>query len=70
MMRVRVDPSSLESLCQHLAKQGFPATQTDDDAVDVLFPGSAAIFAAAAELDLWSDRNDDHEQFGLVIGAP
>jgi hypothetical protein len=36
--------------------QGFPPTTTGEGELEVVFPGSASIFAAAAELDLWEAR--------------
>ena len=55
-MRLRIDPSFAESLRRHLCATGFPAVHVDPGEIDVLFPGSPGIFAAAAELDLWESR--------------
>lgn len=55
-MRIRLPPELVESLALHLSQQGFPAARTGDGELDVLFPGSRGIFAAAAELDLWELR--------------
>jgi hypothetical protein len=55
-LRLNVDPEYEQSLVSHLAAQGFPATRTKRGELEVLFPGPAAIFAAAAELDLWEAR--------------
>jgi hypothetical protein len=55
-LRLTIHPKHLDSLASHISEQGFPVTRTCTDALDVLFPGSPAIFAAATELDLWEAR--------------
>jgi hypothetical protein len=55
-MLLRVDESHLESLRSHLDAQGFPAARIGDDTLDVLFPASTPLFAAAVELDDWLAR--------------
>jgi hypothetical protein len=52
-VRIQLPPELAESLAAHLDRQGFPASRTGAGELDVLFPGSTEIFAAAAELDLW-----------------
>jgi hypothetical protein len=37
--------------------QGFPASRTAPDEIDVLFPATPAVFGPAVELDLWSARH-------------
>jgi hypothetical protein len=57
-VRVHVsDPAAASDLRRHLVEQGFPASGTSSHELDVLFPGGAAIFPAAVELDLWSSRH-------------
>jgi hypothetical protein len=55
-LRLSVHPRYQDSLAAHLAEQGFPAARSGHGKLDVLFPGSAGIFAAAAELDLCEAR--------------
>jgi hypothetical protein len=55
-VRVLVPTDQIDSLAAHLCDQGFPADRVAPDELAVLFPGSAGIFAAAAELDLWEAR--------------
>jgi hypothetical protein len=55
-VRLHIHPGQQRSLASHLAAQGFPPTTTSEGELDVLFPGSASIFAAAVELDLWEAR--------------
>ena len=52
-MRIRLPADLVDSLAAHLGRQGFPAAHIGAGELEVLFPGSAGIFAAAAELDLW-----------------
>lgn len=64
-MRIRVsDAAAAPALLEHLAAQGFPARYVGRDELDVLFPGSPSLFAAAAELDLWRAR---HPQVALAF---
>jgi hypothetical protein len=65
-MRIQLPPELAESLAAHLARQGFPAERTGDGELDVLFPGSTGIFAAAAELDLW-EADDGGSCDALVV---
>lgn len=51
-LRLHVPPRHEATLAAHLAEQGFPAVRGGEGELRVLFPGSATIFAAAAELDL------------------
>ena len=67
-MRIQLPPELVDSLAAHLDRQGFPAARTGDGELDVLFPGSAGIFAAAAELDLWEAR-DGGCRDALVVEA-
>jgi len=63
-MRLRVsDATATLALLEHLAVQGFPATCVRRDELDVLFPGSPPLLAAAAELDRW---NADHADVTLT----
>ena len=55
-LRLQVPPRHQATLAAHLAEQGFPAVRAGDGELSVLFPGSARIFAAAAELDLCEAR--------------
>jgi hypothetical protein len=55
-LRLSIHPTQLESLADHVSEQGFPVTHAEGSALEVLFPGSPEIFAAAAELDLWEAR--------------
>jgi hypothetical protein len=57
-MMIRVDRRHVESLLAHLSAQGFPARRVGDDGLDVLFPASPPLFAAAVELDEWLARTD------------
>jgi hypothetical protein len=55
-LRLTIHPKHVDSLASHISEQGFPVTRAHVDALDVLFPGSPEIFAAATELDLWEAR--------------
>jgi len=55
-LRLNVHPEHEDSLVSHLTAQGFPPTRTAGGELEVLFPASPAIFAAAVELDLWEAR--------------
>ena len=67
-MRIQLPPEHLQSLADHLEQQGFPAACTGAGELDVLFPGSSDIFAAAAELDLWEARDGGCRE-ALVVDA-
>jgi hypothetical protein len=67
-IRLRIHPRHERSLASHLAAEGFPPTATGNGELEVLFPGSALLFAAAAQLDLWEARCDCVT--GLVIEPP
>lgn len=69
-MRVTVSPHLVASLISHLADQGFPAKHAGGGTLDVLFPGSPAIFPAAAELDLWAIAGDDDRQLVVLEEVP
>jgi hypothetical protein len=56
LLRLQVSQRYEASLAAHLAEQGFPAVRAGAGELRVLFPGSASIFAAAAELDLCEAR--------------
>lgn len=55
-MLVNVDPIHLESLRAYVSAQGFRATRVRAGLLEVLFPASPALFAAAVELDDWLAR--------------
>ncbi len=55
-MVIKVAGEHVESLLSHLVAEGFPARRVGEDELDVLFPASPTLFAAAVELDDWRAR--------------
>lgn len=68
-LRLRIHPQHEESLASHLAAQGFPPTPLGGGVLEVLFPGSPAIFAAAADLDLWQARGGCISSLAIDAGG-
>jgi hypothetical protein len=52
-MLLRGDELYVEALRAHLEAEGFPAVRVGEGTLDVPFPASPAVFAAAVELDDW-----------------
>lgn len=69
-LRVQVHPRYEATLAAHLAEQGFPAVRAGDGELCVLFPGSASIFAEAAELDLCEARGGCRLSDLVIAEAP
>jgi hypothetical protein len=55
-LRLTIHPSQAESLAGHLTEQGFAPTRVGPGELEVLFPASPALFAAAVDLELWEAR--------------